>query len=101
MDSRLGIKIKPVDVRLNPREIDFYSWRVTQGKEELYSRVFAKNLSDHSTGTYRLLCREVGKSFQAVPPCIQVSALDSIRHLLHRTQWITAWCMQNADQRNT
>ncbi|KAH8743333.1 hypothetical protein F5883DRAFT_441072 [Diaporthe sp. PMI_573] len=71
--SRLGIKIKPIDVRLNPRETDFYSWRVIQGKEELYSKMFTKNLSDHSTGTYRLLCREVGKSFEAVPPCVQVS----------------------------
>jgi hypothetical protein len=74
-----------VDVRLNPREVDFYSWRVIQGKEELYSKIFTKNLSDHSTGTYRLLCREVGKSFKAVPPR-QVSTLDSIIPVCQKTK---------------
>jgi hypothetical protein len=73
----LAIKIKPVDVRLNPRETDFYSWTVVQGKEELYSKIFAKNLSNQSTGTYRFLCREVGKSFEAIP-ATQVSTLDSV-----------------------
>ncbi|KAL2272811.1 hypothetical protein FJTKL_05971 [Diaporthe vaccinii] len=76
--SRLGVDIKPADVRLNPRETDFYVWRVVQGKEEVFSKIFAKNLSDHSTGIYKFLCREIGKSFEAVSPCGQVSTLDSI-----------------------
>ncbi|KAH8749125.1 hypothetical protein F5883DRAFT_436029 [Diaporthe sp. PMI_573] len=76
--KRLGIEIKPADVRLNPRETDFYSWRVVQGKEEVYSKIFAKNLSDHSTGIYRFLCREVGRSFESVSSCAHVSTVDSI-----------------------
>ncbi|KAI0534968.1 hypothetical protein GGR58DRAFT_28656 [Xylaria digitata] len=76
--DKLGIIIKPSGVRLSPRSNDPYIWRVLPGKEELFSKIFAKNLSDHSIGTYRLLCREVGESFEAVPPNTQRSTVDSV-----------------------
>jgi hypothetical protein len=36
------------------------------GKEDFFSQIFSKNLSEHSIGTYRLLIDEVGKTFEAV-----------------------------------
>ncbi|KAK3937054.1 hypothetical protein QBC46DRAFT_232461, partial [Diplogelasinospora grovesii] len=63
---RLGIEIKPSEVRLNPRANDPYKWKVLLGKEEFFSKVFAKNLSDYSISTYRLLYREVRKTFKAM-----------------------------------
>ncbi|KAK1974869.1 hypothetical protein LZ30DRAFT_607035 [Colletotrichum cereale] len=65
INDRLGLGIEPINVRLNPQESDCYSWRFVQGKEAFFSKVFAKGLSDHSIGTFQLLCREVGKSFEA------------------------------------
>lgn len=41
------------------------------GMEACFSQIFAKNLSDHSIGTYRLLCEEVGKTFEALPSAVQ------------------------------
>ncbi|KAL2015886.1 hypothetical protein VTK56DRAFT_4661 [Thermocarpiscus australiensis] len=76
-DDRLGIEIKPSEVRLNPRSNDPYRWEFLPGKEAFFSKVFAKNLSDHSISTYRLLCREVGETFEAVPN-MQSLNLDSI-----------------------
>ncbi|KAK0721818.1 hypothetical protein B0T26DRAFT_623446, partial [Lasiosphaeria miniovina] len=64
--QRLGIKVKAADVRLNPRPNDPYAWRILPGEEHSLSRVFVKNLSDHFIGTFRLLCREIGMTFEAV-----------------------------------
>ncbi|KAL8295053.1 hypothetical protein RB600_000834 [Gaeumannomyces tritici] len=64
--ENLGVAVKPSEVRLNPRETDFYAWRFVPGKEEIFSKIFSKSLSDHSIGTFRLLCKEIGKSFEAV-----------------------------------
>ena len=52
--------------------------RVVQGKEEMFSKIFAKNLSDHSIGTFRLLCREVGESFEALLSDNKGSLLGSL-----------------------
>lgn len=37
------------------------------GEEETFRPIFAKNLSDQSTGIYQLLSYAVGKRFEAVP----------------------------------
>ncbi|KAK3939115.1 hypothetical protein QBC46DRAFT_388518, partial [Diplogelasinospora grovesii] len=58
-----------------------YCWRALPSKKNFYSEIFAKNLSAHSIGTYRLLCREVGKTFEAVPSSAQCQTLDSITSL--------------------
>ncbi|KAM4061275.1 hypothetical protein HRG_013743 [Hirsutella rhossiliensis] len=63
--DRLGIRTEPSEVRLIPREKDFYSWSILPDKPYL-SRIFLKNLSDHSISTYRLLSREVGHTFEAI-----------------------------------
>ncbi|KAL7940600.1 hypothetical protein V8C42DRAFT_356148 [Trichoderma barbatum] len=78
--QKLGIEVCPSDVRLNPKRRDPYSWRVLYGKEDFFSQIFSKNLSDHSIGTYRLLIEEVGKTFEAVNTEI-LSSLSSLTPL--------------------
>ncbi|QBZ66673.1 hypothetical protein PoMZ_13656 [Pyricularia oryzae] len=65
--ERLGVSVQPSDVRLNPGKNDPYRWKFIPGEEETLKPIFAKNLSDHSTGIYQLLCYGVGKRFEAVP----------------------------------
>ncbi|KAF2181005.1 hypothetical protein K469DRAFT_692521 [Zopfia rhizophila CBS 207.26] len=62
IQSRLGIQIKPSEVRLIPNAADPYAWKVLSEKAELFS----KNISDHSIGAYRELCEGVGVTFEAV-----------------------------------
>ena len=59
---KLGLSIKPEDVRLMTNADDPYSWQALPEKDHL----FKKQLSKHSIGAYRALCREVGVSFEAV-----------------------------------
>lgn len=58
--------MKPSEVRLNPRSSDEYTWKPIAGYEETISPLLTKNLSDHSIGVYRLLTKQVGKTFEAV-----------------------------------
>ena len=60
---KLGLSIKPEDVRLMTNADDPYSWQALPEKDHL----FKKQLSKHSIGAYRALCREVGVSFEAIP----------------------------------
>ncbi|KAH6950428.1 hypothetical protein BKA56DRAFT_564980 [Ilyonectria sp. MPI-CAGE-AT-0026] len=50
-----------IQVRLNPHSNN----RILGERGVFLSKIFAKILSDHSIGIYRLLCREVGKTFEA------------------------------------
>lgn len=59
--ERLGIIIRPEDVRLRPQEDDSYRWSSLPNKAHLFS----KQLSKLSAGTYAELIREVGNSFEA------------------------------------
>ncbi|CAL8584903.1 hypothetical protein XPA_010486 [Xanthoria parietina] len=68
--AKLGISVRPEDVRLITSPDDPYTWQVLPEKRHL----FTKHLSKHSTGAYRELSRGVGISFEAVllakaPPC--------------------------------
>ncbi|TLD11503.1 hypothetical protein PspLS_11456 [Pyricularia sp. CBS 133598] len=49
------------------RKNDPYRWKFMLGEEETFRPIFAKNLSDQSTGIYQLLSYAVGKRFEAVP----------------------------------
>ena len=60
---KLGLSIKPEDVRLITNADDPYLWQALPEKDYL----FKKQLSKHSIGAYRALCREVGVLFEAVP----------------------------------
>jgi len=71
----------PKEVRLKPCAKDPYAWKVLPGKEEFSLSIFSKNLSNHSISTYRMLCREVGKSFEAVPSCSRFSVPDTLIHV--------------------
>ena len=46
---------------------DPYIWKVIPGKEERFSTIFSKNLSDHSVGAYRELSEGVDEYFEALP----------------------------------
>ncbi|KAF2240262.1 hypothetical protein BU26DRAFT_443106, partial [Trematosphaeria pertusa] len=67
IQGRLGIPIKPSEVRLHPNAADPYTWKILPEKEHLLSSAFSKNISEHSIGVYRLLCEGVGVTFEAVP----------------------------------
>ena len=73
-ESRLGIIIEPSQVRLIPGPDDPYIWKVLPEKGELFSKIFSKNISDHSIGAYKELCEGVGTTFEAV----QVTATPKI-----------------------
>ena len=60
--TKLGITVEPAEVRLITSANDPYTWQILAGKEHL----FTKNLSKHSIGAYRELCRGVGVSFETV-----------------------------------
>ena len=60
--TKLGILIEPADVRLITSANDPYTWQILAEKEHLFKR----NLSKHSIGAYRELCRGVGVSFEAI-----------------------------------
>ncbi|KAF2806406.1 uncharacterized protein BDZ99DRAFT_348577, partial [Mytilinidion resinicola] len=67
IQRRLNITIRPSEVRLNPSATDPYAWKILPEKEGLLSKIFSKNISEHSIGAYRELCEEVGITFEAVP----------------------------------
>ncbi|KAH8715422.1 hypothetical protein HC256_004244 [Beauveria bassiana] len=75
-------QISPSEVRLSPRPQDGYGWKPCPGYENTFSLLFAKNLSDHSISSYRLLSRQVGNTFEAVPADVGAEATDHIP-LLH------------------
>jgi hypothetical protein len=62
----LGIRVEPSRVRLTPGADDQYIWKILPEKKELFSKIFEKNLSDHSVGAYKELCQGVGVTFEAV-----------------------------------
>ena len=58
----LGIVVEPALVRLIPNADNGYIWLRQPEREHL----FMKQLSKHSYGVYKQLCREVGISIEAV-----------------------------------
>jgi hypothetical protein len=62
LDSTLGIRIEPSQVRLRTTPDDPYIWERLKEKEHL----FEKNISDHSIATLKEVCEGVGKSFRAI-----------------------------------
>lgn len=61
-ESRLGLLIDPVEVRLIPHHSDPYTWSYMPQRRHL----FRKQISKHNLGAYREMCTEVGRSFEAV-----------------------------------
>ena len=70
----MGIVIELLQVRLIPGPDNPYIWKVLPEKEELFSRIFLKNISNYSIGAYKELCERVGIIFEAV----QVTATAKI-----------------------
>ncbi|KAI4167267.1 MAG: hypothetical protein LQ343_007364 [Gyalolechia ehrenbergii] len=68
--AKLGVSVRPEDVRLITSPDDPYTWQILPEKRHL----FTKHLSKHSTGAYRELSRGVGISFEAVTPAKAASS---------------------------
>ncbi|KIW79862.1 hypothetical protein Z517_06477 [Fonsecaea pedrosoi CBS 271.37] len=79
IESKIGIKVHPSQVRLMPKPSDPYRWKIIPEREDVLSELFSKNISDHSIRAYRDLCEGVDKTFEAVssaPP--NTNALGSV-----------------------
>ncbi|KAL2801504.1 hypothetical protein BJX63DRAFT_438789 [Aspergillus granulosus] len=63
-DDRLGIKLDPQAVRLQPTPEDGYAWSVTDSKRHLMKTC----LSNGTVGLYDEICKEIGQSIEAVRP---------------------------------
>ncbi|CAG8120979.1 unnamed protein product, partial [Penicillium salamii] len=61
---RLRLVVAPERVRLQPRPEDGYAWSVTRANAGLLK----SSLSSGSTSLYQLICRELGRSLEAVNP---------------------------------
>ena len=58
--------MKPSEVRLSPGSNDSYTWKILPEKRRAFSKIFTKNLSQHSINAYKALYEGVGVSFEAV-----------------------------------
>jgi hypothetical protein len=63
-DERLGLRVDPRQVRLQPSTDDGYSWSVTDSQKYLLQ----SSLSRGTVGLYRAICEELGRSLEAVRP---------------------------------
>ncbi|CAG8890539.1 unnamed protein product [Penicillium salamii] len=69
--DRLRLVVAPERVRLQPRPEDGYAWSVARTNANLLK----SSLSSGSTRLYQLICRELGRSLEAVNP----QSLDTSR----------------------
>ena len=61
--QKLGIRIPPGQVRLQPRPEDPYLWSFPPSK----SHLFKTSLSQGMIGLYEQICEELNRSIKAVP----------------------------------
>jgi hypothetical protein len=67
--TKLGVAVKPEDVRLITSIDDPYAWQIVPGKEHLFKKeILKKHISKHSIGAYRHLYRAIGNSLEATLP---------------------------------
>ncbi|KAH1914114.1 hypothetical protein KXW44_005069 [Aspergillus fumigatus] len=72
--DRLGLRIQPQAVRLQPAPEDGYTWSVTDSKAHLMKT----SLSSGTVGLYDAICKEIGRSIEAVRPSREADeVLDS------------------------
>ena len=62
-DQKLGIRIAPGQVRLQPRPEDPYMWSFPPSK----SHLFKTSLSQGTTSLYEQICKELNHSIEAIP----------------------------------
>ncbi|KAJ5039134.1 hypothetical protein NUH16_008915 [Penicillium rubens] len=62
--DRLGLVIAPAQVRLQPPPEDGYAWSVT----EPMAFLLQSNLSSGTVGLLQTICKELGRSLEAVSP---------------------------------
>lgn len=64
LDDQLGLRIAPSQVRLQPSAEDEYAWSATESKAHLLDC----SLGNGSVGLYEAICKELGRSIEAVRP---------------------------------
>ncbi|KAF3021166.1 hypothetical protein E8E15_001121 [Penicillium rubens] len=62
--DRLGLLVAPGQVRLQPPPEDGYAWSFTESRASLLN----SNLSSGAVGLLQTICKELGRSFEAVSP---------------------------------
>lgn len=63
-DKRLGLVVAPGEIRLKPQPEDGYAWSVTPEKAYLLDT----SLSNGNVSFYQTICKEIGRSLEAVLP---------------------------------
>jgi hypothetical protein len=64
LDDQLRLVVAPERVRLQPRPEDGYAWSIARTNAGLLK----SSLSSGSTSLYQLICKELGRSLEAVSP---------------------------------
>ena len=83
--NKLGIVVKPEEVRLITTADDLYTWRVVPSKEHLFRRdILKRHMSQHSIRAYRQLLNAVGQSLEAV-----ASQLEFFEESVPSPQFVT------------
>ncbi|KAH8430117.1 uncharacterized protein LDX57_007795 [Aspergillus melleus] len=72
--NRLGLRIDPNEVRLQPAPQDGYVWSVTDSKAHLLETP----LSNGTVGLYEEICRALGHSLEAVRPAVLQADHDDL-----------------------
>ncbi|KAI1829144.1 hypothetical protein CBS147337_10036 [Penicillium roqueforti] len=73
--DRLGLVIAPAQVRLQPPPEDGYAWSVT----EPMAFLLQSNLSSGTVGLLQTICKELGRSLEAVSPQVLQEQLNERR----------------------
>lgn len=87
LDDRLALRIHPQAIRLKPGPEDGYALLVTDGK----AHMMTTSLGSGSVGLYDAICREIGRSIEAVRPAAaaDMATGSEVGHL----QRISAWSL--------
>jgi hypothetical protein len=64
IDERLGVVVEPIKVRLQPSVEDGYAWSVTAS----HASLLKTHLSNGGVGFFQTICKELGRSLEAVTP---------------------------------
>ncbi|CAI7615153.1 unnamed protein product [Penicillium pancosmium] len=62
--DRLGVVVEPIKVRLQPSVEDGYAWSVTAS----HAYLLKTHLSHGGVGFFQTICKELGRSLEAVTP---------------------------------
>ncbi|KAH8430081.1 uncharacterized protein LDX57_007751 [Aspergillus melleus] len=93
--NRLGLRIDPNEVRLQPAPQDGYVWSVTDSKAHLLETP----LSNGTVGLYEEICRELGHSLEAVRPAVLQADHDDLEKTSNGDGRLDPWHMSHSVSR--